>query len=88
MKEIRTEFQIDDKDFILFIERRFWHYKVYLFQKLKGRRMEPVLVEKVSASTAKDTLEHWRILLVLHLRQKMKKKRRKRRGCNSRDCTR
>ena len=88
VKEIKVEFQIDDKDYILFVEKKLWRYKVYLFQKLEGRIMEPVPVETVSVSTAKDVLEHWRILLVSHLRQKMKKKGGKSRGCNSRDCAR
>ena len=73
MKETKAEFQINDKEYILFIEKKFWHYKVYLFQKLEGRKIKPVSVETVSVSTARDMLEHWRILLVSHLRQKMKR---------------
>lgn len=85
MKEIRAEFQIDDKDYILFIERKFWNYRVYLFQELKGRMVESIPVKRISASTIADVLEYWRIFLALHLRQKMKKEGRKSRCSNSRN---
>ena len=74
-KEIKAEFQINGRQYILFIEKKFWHYKVYLFQKLEGRKIEPVPVETVSVSTIAEALEYWRIFLTLHLRQKMKKTR-------------
>ncbi len=84
--EIKITFQIDGKDYILFIEKKCWHYKVYLFQRLERRILEPIPVEKMTTSTMREMLKYRWLSLTMYLRQKMKKKGRKPRSRDSRNC--
>lgn len=88
MREARAIFQLDDKDYILFIEKKFWASQIYLFRKLERGILEPIPIEKISTSTIREELWYWWLLLTLNLRQKMKKESGKSRGGNSRNRTR
>lgn len=86
MWEISISFCIEEKKYRLFVERKIFHFETYLFQELENGFMRPMKVQKVSASTFTDGVKHWLIGIRLKLRQKMKKKSGKSRGCNSGNC--
>ena len=81
--EIKVEFQIEDKNYILFIEKKFWNAQIYLFQKTGEKEIERIPIEKVTTSTTEETLRYWWLILKLYFRQKMKKKSGKTRGGNA-----
>ncbi len=71
MNEINISFSIDEKKYRLFIERRIFHFEVYLFQELDNGFLQPMKVKEVSASIFADSVKHW--LMEIKLRYQNRK---------------
>lgn len=71
--EIRVSFCIDGRRYRLFIEKKWFRYNAYLFQETDTERLLPVKIQKISASTLAECVEHWLMCARLYLRQKIKR---------------
>lgn len=85
--EIKGEFHVGDSKYLIFIEKRFFRTKGYLFKEQKDSLFLTPIPINIRTSTPKEYMEHWLDYLKRNLGQKRRQENSQSRGSNTRNCT-